>query len=234
MSRKRTAMYGLQELVRLHRLKAGHREVARILKMGPNTERKYRLALEDAALLHGSADDLSVLEELKAAVLERLPPGTTPQQVSSAEPWLEDIRKMVEKGASPKAIFDRLRLEYEGFAASLWPARRLCRRIKKLLPVRPAHVSDALTREKTQSVWPPPARFINSLLDTARWTSRIRQDRKPWPRPGCQPIGGEYPSGFPLVSSDGEPGVGEMVVSELGRAWLAALRAGVWSLRLAR
>lgn len=141
MSRKRTAMHRLQELVRLHRLKAGHREVARLLKMGPNTERKYRLALEDAALLHGRADDLPGLEELKAAILERLPPGTTPQQVSSAEPWLEDIRKMVEKGARPKAIFDKLRLEHEGFAASLWAVRRLCRRIKKALPVRPADVS---------------------------------------------------------------------------------------------
>jgi len=43
----------LQELVRLHRMGAGPREVARQLKISPNTERDYRLPLEKAGMLKG-------------------------------------------------------------------------------------------------------------------------------------------------------------------------------------
>lgn len=47
MSTRRIGMDRLQELVRLHRMGTGAREVARLLRMGPNTERDYRDALED-------------------------------------------------------------------------------------------------------------------------------------------------------------------------------------------
>ncbi len=40
--RARKDMHQLQELVRLHRLGVGAREVARLLQMSPNTEREYR------------------------------------------------------------------------------------------------------------------------------------------------------------------------------------------------
>ena len=42
---KRIDMHRLQELVRLHRIGTGARETARLLLMGPNTERMYREAL---------------------------------------------------------------------------------------------------------------------------------------------------------------------------------------------
>ena len=61
-------MHELQELVRLHRRGDGARAVARMLKMSPNTERRYRKALDAA----GEADaELPALEELKRAVDER-------------------------------------------------------------------------------------------------------------------------------------------------------------------
>jgi hypothetical protein len=47
-------MHRLQELVRLHRLDTGEREAARLLGLGPNTERRYRDALAVAGLLEGS------------------------------------------------------------------------------------------------------------------------------------------------------------------------------------
>ena len=75
-------MHRLQELVRLHRLGTGAREVARLLGMSPNTEREYREALGTAGLLDGPADALPELDGLKAAVPNRLPR----QQVSNAEP----------------------------------------------------------------------------------------------------------------------------------------------------
>jgi hypothetical protein len=46
-------MHRLQELVRLHRMGTGAREVARLLAMSPNTERVYREALQKAELLAG-------------------------------------------------------------------------------------------------------------------------------------------------------------------------------------
>ena len=45
MTNRRVDMDRLQELVRLHRMGTGAREVARILQISPNTEREYRVAL---------------------------------------------------------------------------------------------------------------------------------------------------------------------------------------------
>jgi hypothetical protein len=81
----------LQELVRLHRMGSGDREVARLLGMSPNTERQYRQALETAGLLAGAAEELPALEALKAAVEQQHPRRLPPQQVSSIEPWLARI-----------------------------------------------------------------------------------------------------------------------------------------------
>jgi len=41
----------LQELVRMHRMAPGTREVARLLDISPNTERRYREALTSLGLL---------------------------------------------------------------------------------------------------------------------------------------------------------------------------------------
>ena len=65
---RRVEMHRLQDLVRLHRLSTGCREVARLLQMSPNTERQYREALETAGLLAGDATQLPELEVLKEAV----------------------------------------------------------------------------------------------------------------------------------------------------------------------
>ena len=64
MSMRRVEMHRLQELVRLHRMGTGAREVARMLHMSPNTEREYRHALEAEGLLAGSLDELETLELL--------------------------------------------------------------------------------------------------------------------------------------------------------------------------
>ena len=45
MANKRVDMHRLQEMVRLHRMGTGPREVAKLLEMSPNTERRYREAL---------------------------------------------------------------------------------------------------------------------------------------------------------------------------------------------
>ena len=85
MSRERIDMHRLQELVRLHRKGEGYRKIARLLKMSPNTERKYRRALEPTGILSGDPDDIPPLEKLKEIVTDELPPKSPPQQTSTVE-----------------------------------------------------------------------------------------------------------------------------------------------------
>jgi len=134
----------LQELVRLHRMGTGGREVARLLGMSPNTERAYRLALDAAGLLLGPIPDLPTLERLKAAVEERLPRKLPPQQVTSLEPWLERIEERWRKGAGPRSIYDALRLDDAGFVearATLSAVKRVCARLKRARGVQPEDVA---------------------------------------------------------------------------------------------
>ncbi len=141
---RRVEMNRLQELVRLHRMGTGSREVARLLGMGPNTERQYRQALMRAGLLAGDVSALPEVEVLKNAVLAVIPSKVPPQQVSSLERWLESIRELQEEGLGPRAIYDKLRLEDEGFResrATLSAVKRVCVRLKKARGVQPEEVA---------------------------------------------------------------------------------------------
>jgi transposase len=141
---RRVGMHRLQELVRLHRLEAGDREIARVLGMSPNTERQYRKALIAAGLLVGDPSSLPELEVLKSAVLAAMPSKVAPQQQSSLESWLETISGLQQKGLGPRAIYDRLRLDDEGFrtsAATLSSVKRVCLRLKKARGVQPEDVA---------------------------------------------------------------------------------------------
>ena len=137
---QRTDMHRLQELVRLFRLGSGAKEAATLLKMSPNTERKYREALLAAGLLAGDVVDLPDLERLQLVISEALPAKPVPQQVSSVESWADKITTMVEAGAEPTAIYDRLRLEEEGFEGSLSAIKRMCARLKRARGPRPEDV----------------------------------------------------------------------------------------------
>ena len=128
---KRVNMHDLQELVRLHRMKTGFRDVARIVGISPNTEREYRLALQEAGLLDGAVDNLPGLAELRAAVAAAKPPKPPPtQHVSSVAGWKDIVAKLLEDGGEATAIYDRLRLEEPEFKGSLSSIKRLCIRIK--------------------------------------------------------------------------------------------------------
>lgn len=141
MCKRRVEMDRLQELVRLHRMKTGAREVARILDMSPNTEREYRKALDAEGLLAGPVDDLPLLEVLRAAVEKRLPTKPPPQMVSTVDPLRDKIVELAEKGLKPQAIFDRLRLEDANFSASFWAVRNAWRRWRKGRRLRPEDVA---------------------------------------------------------------------------------------------
>jgi hypothetical protein len=119
VSQTRTEMEQLQELVRLHRMGTGCREVARLLAISPNTERQYREILVAEGLLAGPVEALPELAELKAAVGKHVGEKRTPQQTSSVERWSETVQAMMAKEATPQAIYDCLRLEHTEFAGSL-------------------------------------------------------------------------------------------------------------------
>lgn len=146
MSKERVSVDRLQELVRLHRLQTACHERARLLRMGPNTERAYREAIADAGLLEGSPDELPEREALHAAVLRHRPPKSAPQERSSAEKWAVTIEQMHNRGAQPKAIYDALRLELKGdFTASLWAVKRFCRQLARQAGPSPEDVAIRVT-----------------------------------------------------------------------------------------
>jgi transposase len=126
----------LRELVRLHRLGTGAREVARLLGMGPNTERAYRAALSKAGVLEGAAEEVPELEALKTLVLEHLPPKLSPQQTSSLASWQPRVEALFAQGVGARAIHDRLRLEVEGFTGSYSAVKRMVRQLRKARGVR--------------------------------------------------------------------------------------------------
>lgn len=131
----------LRELVRLHRLGSGSREVARLLELSPKTELKYRRAIEEAGLLDGPADDLPELEALKEAVLTAHPPAKRAPTQSSVQAWMPRIEAALAAGVPAKALWDQLRRQEEGFTASYAAVRRAYVRLKKARGVRPEDVA---------------------------------------------------------------------------------------------
>lgn len=124
-------MHRLQELVRLHRLGDGPREVARKLQLSPNTERMYRKAFMAADVLSGSPEDLPTLEVLKNIVDKHREERPLHKPVSSIERWRALVKALHDGGAGPTAIFDRLKLEHESFAGSLSAVKRMVASIKR-------------------------------------------------------------------------------------------------------
>ena len=129
-------MHQLQELVRLHRLGTGAREVARLLGVSPNTEREYRLACGKAGLLAGPVDDLPALEDLKAT----LPRVVPRQQTSTVEDWTNEVKRLVAKGCEARAIHDHLHRERPDFTGSYYAVKRLVKRLRVAEGVKAADV----------------------------------------------------------------------------------------------
>lgn len=114
MAGRRVDTDRLRELVRLRRSGASAREVQRTLRMGGETERRYRAVLARAGLLDGTAEGLPALEVMRAAVEAALPRPPVPARPSSVAAWLPRITELFEQGLSARATFDRLRLEPGG------------------------------------------------------------------------------------------------------------------------
>ena len=146
MSRERIEMDRLRELVRLHRMGESGREVSRLLRMGPNTERRYRRVLAKAGLLDGPLDALPELEALRSVIEAALPPAQIPaQQTSSLEEWRDELVVLHDKGLQARAAYDRLRVASAGgprpFLGSYSAVKRFWRQLRKERGVRPEDVA---------------------------------------------------------------------------------------------
>jgi transposase len=138
MPAERTDMHTLSELVRLHRLKKPARTIARLLHIGPNTERKYRRALAEAGLLDGAPDALPPLQELLSATRTAFPPP--PPQPSPLQAYADEVALRLRRGKRPRAIFDELRTRDPHFPGSYSAVKRLCARLQKQTPISPESV----------------------------------------------------------------------------------------------
>jgi transposase len=165
-------MHRLQDLVRLHRLKTGARETARLLGLGPNTERRYREAIVEAGLLDGAADAPPPLEALKAAVLAKHPAPSLPShQTTSLEAFRETIVGLIKRGLGPRAIFDRLRLDHPEFGGSHSAVKRLYRTLERARGVRPEDVAIPV-ETPAGDVAQVDFGYVGKLLDPTTMTLR--------------------------------------------------------------
>ena len=143
MTRPRVEPDRLRELIRLRRRGASAREVTRLLRMSPKTERRDRAVLAGAGLLEGPLGALPSLAEIRAAVQVALPPPARP--LSSVEPWRAQVEALMDKGLTAQAIFDRIRLDTKDgrrrFRGSYSAVNRFVRRVKRERGVSPLDVA---------------------------------------------------------------------------------------------
>ena len=97
MGARRTDMHRLQEVIRLHRLGASARRIARQLSMGRDTIRSYIAVLSKAGLLDGPVDELPELDRLRALVIEHSDGNEAPQQTSSVAAFKDEIVRLRAK-----------------------------------------------------------------------------------------------------------------------------------------
>lgn len=171
MSRQGQSMHKIQELVRLHRMGTPFREVARLLRVSPNTERTYRRALAKLGFLDGSSDALPSEEELKAALAQVLPAAPPPQQRSTIERFGPRIEELLDRGAQPRAIYDFLILEEKEFSGSYDAVKRLCRRVQESRGVRAEDVAIIVETDAGQ-VAQVDFGFVGRIYDPRRETHR--------------------------------------------------------------
>lgn len=171
MARRRVSMDRLLELVRLHRLGVAPREVARLLEMSPNTERRYRGALESSGLYDGPAAELPSLSELKAAVGARGATVLPTHQRSQIEGWRPTIEKLMEGKLRPKGIRRRLLEEHPDFPGTYAQVKRLVATIRRARGVRAEDVAIPVETAPGQVVQLDFG-YVGKLVDPSTHTLR--------------------------------------------------------------
>jgi transposase len=121
-------MHRLHEMVRLHRMEASSREIARQLRMGRDTIRCYLRGLRRAGLLEGAVGDLPDVSELRSGIGEQAPAKKAAVHISTVDA-ITRLRR--DKGAGPTAIHDWLRLNEPEYQGGLSAVKRMCQRLDR-------------------------------------------------------------------------------------------------------
>lgn len=122
----------IHELVRLLRDGASDRDVPQLLRLNRRTVARYRRWAQTEGVLDGPVPSVRDLEERLARTL---PPALPPQQVSTVEPYREEILAYRARGMEVAAIRARLEevhghaISYSGHAISYSAVWRLVRRV---------------------------------------------------------------------------------------------------------
>ncbi len=157
----------LRELVRLHRQGRGTREIARLLGMSPNTERKYRDIFTKAGVLQGDPDALPSLKELR----EVIPQAALPKhECSSIETWTPQVRELIKGGQGPTGIHEILD-QFDDFTGSLSSVKRLYSVLTAARGPRPEDVAIPVITEAGH-VAQVDFGYIGKLVDPATDTLR--------------------------------------------------------------
>lgn len=116
----------------LRRLRAGesNHAIARTMQISRNTVRKYRNWFTAENLLTGPLPDLAELHQRLQATFGD---GQPPQNRSSLEAYRAEIQTMLDRGLSPRLIFQQLS-ERPAFTASESAVYRLCHTLKAAQP----------------------------------------------------------------------------------------------------
>lgn len=118
MSGRRKDVIDVREIVVQVRAGVSDRQIAKGLRVSRNTVKRYRLWAEAQGLLAGTLPDMAGMQALLA---ETMPGEVPPQQVSSVEPYREQVLKMRQAGVEIAAIWQRLQERgYEGSYQAVW------------------------------------------------------------------------------------------------------------------
>lgn len=120
----------IHELVRLLREGTSDRDLAHLLRLNRRTVARYRWWAQLEGVLTGPFPALRELEERLAATL---PPARPPQQVSTVEPYRQEIIAYRARGMEVAAIRARLQ-EVHGRPVSCSAVWRLVRRLSPPVP----------------------------------------------------------------------------------------------------
>jgi transposase len=134
-------MHQLQEVVRLHRLGASLRTIAKRLRMGRDTIRCYLRGFERAGILEGAADELPEQAALQFVVQRELPSSVPRRQISTVDRWQKAIVEQRKRGAGPTAIHDWLRVHEVDYGGSLSAVKRLCAKLTREEGPKPTDVA---------------------------------------------------------------------------------------------
>ncbi len=102
--------------------------------------------------------------------------------MSSLEPWLGRIEEAWKKGAGPRAIYDELRLDDEGFVearATLSAVKRVCARLKRARGVQPEDVA-ILVETRPGEVPQVDFGYVGRLCTSTRRSCSTRLKRGPF------------------------------------------------------